>query len=806
MNHEQSIDDILRLLKESYGEDATPAEDSVEESLPDSDFSDFSHEDIHAELKKRFTNPSEGTLEELEESESADTSVLLMEEEEPPTEEDALPWEEDAPTMEEEPVLEEEPVTEEAELTEEEEQEQDEEILFQDLQDYEVAETVTVEATPNVEIDTLIELDAAVPEPEPQPMEASLQPAVMELLLQLGCEEEWDELETREEEARTEEDPREKATKKKQKERFLTVWKKETQKAWIQWSRVGILSLLSVLIFLYDGMSAGFFKGMNSLYRSYPVAYVLFGTQLVLMSALCVAPKLWKGIRYLLKLRIDLYSISALLTMFVLLYDGITVLSFKGTLPPQFHFIATLTMLFSAVSSLIEQRRRIRYWSASNPEYKGNRFTLIHDPEGDPVVRTMLRGGLSYEKTVYSPRILPKQFLPEEMEEEDRNAHKLFAYLTVPTVLVSLLSILLAMILNQKQQTALSSGMILLCLMLPTAALFLPWIVTELSVEKLSKREIYLRDGEAVSALGKADYLVFNDLHLFSKAKASDVGMVAYEQEQVGDLLGCLACLYATVGGPLSDVFAAAPEEYKKDAIRIRRIKRNGLEAIVDRKHVLLVGDVAFMRQYGLTFEEERTRKGRGTLCASLDGRKTAKLMIRYRMEPVFEMLVERLHREKVQCVIETFDPLIQAKFVASARVYGKAPINVVHKGVSELKEQTYTRHHAKFKRNPMLIVCASRLKLAEALIWCKRLVKIKKICENVGFALSLLGFALGISCFFFGWMADVTQFLPLLFLLVSGGILTLSVAWSIPRKAELTVEKFEEEHQRALRKQQEKK
>lgn len=889
MNHEQSIDDILRLLKESYGEDSAIEDESEKEFADRSDSEDFSHDDLQAELKRRFCQEPEedrppweseedeetaSNLEEeiiLEEEEEPLEEKIILEEEEAPLEEEIVLEEEDEPLeeesileeekapLEEEVVLEEEKTILEEELALEEEEEEtlleeedvtdeedfvfgdeiiyeenslteealtedeviadedapvqepmaeeEDEVLFRDLQDYEVAESLVVDATPNVEMDTAIEIDEPlIPDTEEiEPMDEELQPAVMELLLQLGCEEEWEELERRDEKASSEAEEPEEAVWERN-ALWLSAWKRLQHRCVSDIVRVVGLAVMTVLLFLYDGISDGIFKGVNGFYRSYPLAYVMFGTQLLLISALWMLPKLWQGIRDLFKLRIHLYSTAALVFLFVLLYDAITVLAKLSVLPAQLHFVATLVMLLAQISALWETRRSMAYWNVYRPEASDNRFTLISDPEGDPVVATMLRGGLSYDKRVYSPRIIEPRFSPKDRSIPERENHRLFAWMTVPTVLIGILSVLLSILLKQKLQTALVSGMLALCLMLPVSAMFIPWIVTAISVKKLKKRQIYFRDDGAIGELGTADYLIFNDLHLFSKAKASDVKMVAYEQNQVGDLLGCLDCLYSTVGGPLSDVFSALPAEFKKNAVRIRRIKRNGMEAIVDRQHVLLVGDAAFMRQYGLNFEDQEAKKGRGTLCVSLDGKRTAKLMVQYHMEPVFEMLVERLHKEKVQCVIETFDPLIQAKFVASARVWGQAPISVVHKGCSELKERGYSHRPAQREQNPGVVVCASRLKLAEAMIWCKRIRRIKKKCAGIGMAMSIIGCGLSMLLLFLGIMADATQYWVILSVLLSSAVLFLSVCWDIPRKRELTVEQFEEENFRIQQRQQEKK
>ena len=60
----------------------------------------------------------------------------------------------------------------------------------------------------------------------------------------------------------------------------------------------------------------------------------------------------------------------------------------------------------------------------------------------------------------------------------------------------------------------------------------------------------------------------------------------------------------------------------------------------MDRKHIILVGDAAFMNRYGLHFPATEEVSGRTTVFISLNGKISAKMSVRYQPEPIFEMLV----------------------------------------------------------------------------------------------------------------------------------------------------------------------
>lgn len=768
MKQEQSIDDILRLLKQSYTEGDNREEVAEPLSAEEEFFAESTDEEIQAELIKTYG-----------ESSQAESVTAVC------TEEDASDqiFEESHETVLDETDSEEGGVPED-----EEEPLGEEDSLLGELRDFEGAEDLAREALPNVELDPVLDMDEAEAEaPVMEPMEEELRPAVWDILLQLGCDEDWESPEP-EGGAKSPED--ENAHVRQEEERranWQLNWKKIVRAQWMEAIRITGLSLMTLFLCIYDAVPVA----TNTLRRSYPKAFVLIGMQLLLFAVLWIAPRMWRGFKHLLRLqKMDLYAMAALSVLFVLIYDTVSVAVSNPSVPPQFHGFSCLLMLLAELGSFWRIRRRAIYLAALHPDENQNHFTLTHDVEHDPVALTMHRGGLPYDKNVYSPRMVETQAFDSEIQSQTTPNHRLFSRMTLPLIIACLIFVMAAVWMGQKRETALVSGMVLFGFAAPIAAMFVPWIFTGVAIKRLRKRQIFFRDDEAVSSYSQADYLVFNDLHLFSKVTPSDVALHMYENAQAGDLLGCLDCLYKKIGGPLTDVFDRVPSEYAKKTVRVRRIKRNGIEAVVDRKHVLLVGDAAFMRQYGFSFEEVAPKKGKGTLCLSLDGRKTAKLKVQYRMEPLFETLVEYLRREKVSCVIETFDPLIQAKFVSSSRRLGTAPISVVHKGLSELKGRRFLSSE-ETECQPGLIVLSSRLKLAEAIIWSKRLQRMKRKCNGIGLFLSLLGFGFGVFALVLDRMADATQYGSILWVLSSILILIL-IAWKdLPRRNDLTVEDF---------------
>jgi hypothetical protein len=215
-------------------------------------------------------------------------------------------------------------------------------------------------------------------------------------------------------------------------------------------------------------------------------------------------------------------------------------------------------------------------------------------------------------------------------------------------------------------------------------------------------------------------------LLLFDACHAKNAGIVFYREEQTAEAISALHALYSAIGGPMESVFDELSPLMRAESIRIHRIARNGIEALVDERHVLLVGEAEFMQRYGLTFPREASaRTENATLCVSLDREVTARISIRYTVLPTFDMLVDRMAKEGIRCVIETYDPLINSAMVARLRKNSGAAVSVLHKNASDFNTSEMRNRSADERTE--IVACSSRLKLVESVIWCCRMRRIRQ-------------------------------------------------------------------------------
>lgn len=634
--------------------------------------------------------------------------------------------------------------------------------------------------------------------------DARMSESVRKIMLGLGCEEDLDDLPA---EAITEvfseyddsgEDDGEYVSPS-QKEGFTEGYKKATAIALIKLLGCAVLA---VLIFLYDTLPI--FDYVFLINPSvYPAAYVLIGTQLLLLCALCLWRSLEDGARRLATLDPNVNSMAIVILFFNVLYDVI-LFAMNTAQMPMFHFLSATVFVGISLGEFLMLRRECRCFEIYSSDV--TKYTLTYDLGKNSIAEKMYSGGFDKTKTVYSPSPVsfPRGLFSAIREKPSFNNKALIVFL-LSSPLMSILTAIVMMLLEQTVEDALVASMSMLYLTLPIGAV-ISVCPLYLSARRLTKRGIALTGEEMIKKYADAKVMVFNDLHLFKKCETRDVGFVCYEKGQTNAVLSAMQIFYSRIGGPMSDVFDGIPEMFKAQRIRVRRITRNGVESVIDKKHVLLVGDIEFMRRYGIEFSgvsPESETSARATVYVSYDGRASAKISARYVIEPIFDMLIERLSAEGGHCVIETYDPIINTELVARLRGSDRSPISIVHKNAVDINRSS-TQRPKKVSENGILAI-SSRLKLIEAVVWCNRILKAKRRSGVVNYISAGVGAVAVVLLCVLGAVSFVDQYLILLYTAIADIVILLLTLRCFPKKRYFTVAALENE-EREISNEQKKK
>ena len=572
-------------------------------------------------------------------------------------------------------------------------------------------------------------------------------------------------------------------TSPEQAEEILASYKKSKNSAALS---LIICLVIGVISFIYEliprvGRTSGLID-----YTAYPAVYALIGLQFLVFAGVVYYKQIWHGLKRAFSFSPNKYSIAAIIMSLTVIYDLIVVILLAFTndeLPSMYNTIAIFSCALCILADLLSVSAEARSFGVYSSEAK--KYTLVKETEKSSIGSKMYSGGLDSEKSIYSARTVdfPNGFFKSL---ENKSENKLLTVLLMPALILGIIAAIVSASIGFDAYTASAAFMVCIYSILPVILIVSDIIPYWIACVRLSKRSCAFSGMGAIEKYEKCDIMVFNDLHVFKKCKTEDIGIVVYDNG-VGYLtLGCLDAVYQKIGGPLSGMKMNLPDVFKFDNVIFKRISRHGIEAIVDKKHSIIIGDPSYMQRYGLVFPENEQKSDRLTLCVSLNGKVSAKLSVRYEIEPVFEMLAERLGKEGISCAVQTYDPLINGVMISRARVIGSSPISVVHGTVEDMRARDIKRYR---NGEDAIISCASRLKLVEVEVWLKKLSSIKKLCNRISVAFSAFGLLTVILLISLGVVGYVDQNYIFIYLILELIALAIPMIKYLPHKKYFTVE-----------------
>ena len=554
--------------------------------------------------------------------------------------------------------------------------------------------------------------------------------------------------------------------------------------------RLALCGIAVVAAFFYDTLpifGVEFF-GLSD-YTTYPGAYVMIGTQILLISAVCLWRPMLEGIKKLASFYPNIHSMAAVIVFMNVIYDCIFLINgnYEPETVPMFHFLSGTLLFAIACAQLVSLVREAKSFDIYSSDV--TRFTLTRDVGKNSIANKMYSGGFSKNKSIYTPTpVAHPDGFTKAIREELSFGSKGMSSMIFLAVIICVIEAILLMILGRTPDEAAIAALTSIYALMPVAAVGAVAFPLCISSLRLTKRGIALTGSNMIRKYSEANVLVFNDLHLFTKCAPRDVGFVCYESSQTSAVMAALQILYSRIGGPLSETFSGVPDRSRAKHIRVRRVARTGVEALIDKSHILIVGDADFLRRYGIEFPKSE-EKGRtnATVYISYDGKATAKLSAKYTVEPLFDMLIERLAKEGGHCVIETYDPMINTEFISRLRRKGHAPVSVVHKNAADINMSADEKPR-RISDNGILAI-SSRLKLVEAVVWCARLCRIERITNIVVYSAAGLGFLLTMIAAAFTFTSFIWQFLILIYFALTFIAMLVITLCLIPKKNYFSVE-----------------
>ena len=612
-------------------------------------------------------------------------------------------------------------------------------------------------------------------------------------------------------------------------EKILSVYEAQQRRRGGILIRLILTSTLAFFILLYEILPFfGIYLPGILDKREFFFSYVLIGLQLLVLCCLPSYKYLWHGLKKLFTKRPNGYSIAVVLTAATALYD-IVIMSVKVASPHTFHFAVALVLVIITVSECIEismKMKTYRYFFTDRlARARGDviidgssgekQFTLRRSRGRNSIAERMYNGGLDPTKRVYEPIEVDSAagyFSAAELRG-DKTGFSMAAIL--PMVAVSLIVGILAFVFVGTEEfwVCLAAFMVSLLLSMPVCAIFAVWLPFELFNLKNEEQGFSFVNESNAQKYSKCDIFAFKDMHVFNRCLPQSVNIATYDATPRDVLLACLDGVYSKIGGPMQNVFAVGDNrETPLGECHINRIARRGVEATVGANYTVLIGNEKFMNRYGLVFPKvdfKNPEDERFSLCVSINGRVSARIMAKYTLNEAFEMFAKRLSEDGMYATVQTFDPLINADLISDMRGKGRLPVSVVHMGKANINDVSRTRKEGilfDIDGESMGVVAKnSRLNLVVAASNSKKMKKMRKRVNLYCFLASIFGALVAFSFVFFGWIEGISQFFVMLYWIAAiGGLITV-IAMGLPDKERFSLDQFRYEESLSEKKKRKK-
>ncbi len=540
-----------------------------------------------------------------------------------------------------------------------------------------------------------------------------------------------------------------------------------------------ILELLPIIGIAPDGILD---------HTAYPISYILIDTQLLIFIGALFYDRIIDGFVRMFDRRTNFWSVLSVTLAVTLIYGMISMLSANEAMPNLYNLVSALYILVMHFIECIDERRRFR--SVKLLSESKNVFTLKQSQGKNSCAEKMYLGGVNPDTTILEFAQI-KETTDEDQydnafsQEEIGNVRNIsfFSNLVVssvtPALIFSVCMAVISIVLERGLSVSLNAFAFSFVLVAPLMALVAYYFPIFVIHARLIGRGCVITGYEGASQIGDCNAMVFSDRHLFKDCDAKEAGIKLYcEGAKIRELFTCLASVYEKLGGPMKDTFAAALGS-EKHKVNMIRITRNGFEAIVDQRMVLVVGSSDYLARYGIV-TDKADKKDRRVLYAALNSTLSAKFHLSYRTQPILEALTIMLDKYSIRTVVETYDPIISGKYVAMSRENGEgaSAISVIHKNVNDYNAPPASKVQI---GKTGAFASESRLKLVELAIFCKRLLGIRRVNTVILIGSYVFSVLLGIIFTFSGAIEYVNLLWVLLYQLILALIYGISAIKYLP-------------------------
>lgn len=466
-------------------------------------------------------------------------------------------------------------------------------------------------------------------------------------------------------------------------DKIKAAYRKEKKKTY----RRLVLSILFVAVFLvmeHFSLLNMEIPGLTELFANglyyYTALLVLF-----LLNILISGRHLLNGLRGFFTMRPTRYTPISVLAVIQLLYSTGVLLFFREESPKTYLFVFSVFMLFAIIGDNLRLTKETLT------------FDIISDPhEKFSLEKSEETAEISREKKVLRKKDLLVERVHFVGKYFSRTSHRPIAYTEyfyefLAILLVAVFSAVLAAANSGDLATVLATFIFSVMLGLPIQHLLCIYPYTRLS-KKLYRHQSAVIGETADEEYVGANTVYLDDIEMFGRNGVSISGLRIYNNADFYNVLYHAMAVFSPIEGPLRYVLENSSHEIQAaKSVELINIYANGIEAIVDDKNKVFIGNINFMRSNGFfpkrnEEDDKKVEEGELSILYMVIGSSLcAKFYMKYTVAEHFEKFVSEMEKNKTKVGIRTLDPNVTEKMIAALRPDKDTEISVIRPTLNDL-------------------------------------------------------------------------------------------------------------------------
>ena len=513
--------------------------------------------------------------------------------------------------------------------------------------------------------------------------------------------------------------------------------------------RMFALIALAVILFFFENIKTfggHLIDAFNPAY--YPVVHLMVGLQILLLGYALMYRQVYEGLRGLLEKKPIPESFLPISLVVTVLYTVFACFFPAGTTFVTFYFPAMLCLLLSVFSERMALRREILSFNIVSS--KRTKFALETLELDDAELETRAFDQFLPQQTSIF-KINKTAFIDGYFRRQKAYPSiKLVLNAMLPLSLVALVAgVLVGLFVSRSFSQAVMLGYTVFSFALP-ASVFFTFSLPAFKAAKSAFADKSAFVGEAaMDEYTTAGSISFDDREVFPTGGVKLRSIKVFGSGRLDNVIYNLAAIYSQIGGPLSDVLNVATADLgRAEDVEILSIEADGVEALVEGRH-LFAGKANYLRKNGFMpvadpDDEEIENGGELSIMFLVcNDEVIAKIYVRYRIEPEFEITLKNLYRSGICVGIKTVDPNINDEMLSTRIRLSKYPVRVLK--YSDLAD---SRRGAD-RTDSGIVSRKSAKALLHTFTLCDKMKHVTKTNLLVNFMAMILGVALALTVSF---------------------------------------------------------